>query len=268
MTRRTKIWLIILVVLAVLGGMAAGGWYYFVYTNRDSNPRNAATIGELPLPAGYTRVAAEKGSFAAWLRALPLKERGAKVHVYKDRKVANYQWLSAAVVDMPLLSNDEQCADVCMRLRAEYLFSKGQYAKISFVALNGEKLTYTGGNNRKAFELYMRNVFGRCNTTSLRKTLQERDLEDLQIGDIFVYPHRKVAGQNRLGHAVIVADMAVNKYNGKKLFLLVEGNTPAREIHVLRNLYRFRNPWFVLDEDAESMRLNVFRFEADDLRHF
>ena len=67
MTRRTKIWLIILVVLAVLGGMAAGGWYYFVYTNRDSNPRNAATIGELPLPAGYTRVAAEKGSFATWL---------------------------------------------------------------------------------------------------------------------------------------------------------------------------------------------------------
>lgn len=268
MTRRTKIWLIILVVLAVLGGMAAGGWYYFVYTNRDSNPRNAATIGELPLPAGYTRVAAEKGSFAAWLRALPLKERGAKVHVYKDRKVANYQWLSAAVVDMPLLSNDEQCADVCMRLRAEYLFSKGQYAKISFVALNGEKLTYTGGNNRKAFEQYMRNVFGRCNTTSLRKTLHERDLEDLQIGDIFVYPHRKVAGQNRYGHAMMVVDMAENKYTGKKIFLLVEGNTPAREMHVLRNLNRFRNPWFVLDEDAESMRLNVFHFKADDLRHF
>ena len=256
------------IVLAVLAGVLAGGWYYFVYTNRDSNPRNAATIGELPLPIGYEREPAESGSYAAWLRALPLKERGAKVRLYKDNKVANYQWLSAAVVHMPLLSNDEQCADVCMRMRAEYLFSKGDYARISFVALNGEKLTYTGGNNRKAFEQYMRKVFGRCNTTSLRKSLQARELKDLQIGDIFVYPHRKVAGKNRLGHAVMVADIAVNTYNGKKIFLLIEGNTPARDVHVLRNFNRFFNPWFCLDEKAESMILNVFRFEAEDLRHF
>ena len=267
MTKRTKI-LIVCIVAVVFGVVAASGWYYFVYANRDSNPRNAATIGEIPLPAGYMRVAAEKGSFAAWLRALPLKERGAKVQVYQDREVANYQWLSAAVVDMPLLSNDEQCADVCMRLRAEYLFSKRQYTQISFVALNGEKLTYTGGNNRKAFERYMRNVYGRCNTTSLRKTLPKRDLEDLQIGDVFVYPHRTVAGKNRYGHAMMVVDMAVNKYNGKKIFLLIEGNTPARDMHILRNFNRFRNPWFVLDEDAESMRLNVFHFKADDLRYF
>ena len=264
----TKIWLTIFIVLVVLGGMAAGGWYYFVYTNRDSNPRNAATIGELPLPMGYERIEVKTGSYGAWLRTLPLKERGATVHVYKDNKVANYQWLSAAVVDMPLLSNDEQCADVCMRMRAEYLFATGQYAKIAFVALNGEKLTYSGGNNRKAFEKYMRNVFGRCNTTSLCKSLSAKELKDMQIGDMFVYPHRKVAGKNRLGHAVMVADMAVNKYNGKKIFLLIEGNTPARDMHVLRNLNRFRNPWFMLDEDAESVRLNVFNFKASDLRHF
>lgn len=66
----------------------------------------------------------------------------------------------------------------------------------------------------------------------------------------------------------VLGGMAENKYTGKKIFLLVEGNTPAREMHVLRNFNRFRNPWFVLDEDAESMRLNVFHFKADDLRHF
>lgn len=267
MNPRTK-WPIIGIVLAVTAGVMAGGWYYFVYTNRDSNPRNAATIGELPLPVGYERVSAESGSYAAWLRALPLKERGTKVHVYNGRKVANYQWLSAAVVDIPLLSNDEQCADVCMRMWAEYLYETGQYAKIAFVSLNGEKLRYTGGKNRKAFEQYLRNVFGRCNTTSLRKTLPSRELKDMQIGDVFVYPHRKVAGENRLGHAVMVADMAVNKYTGKKMFVLIEGNTPARDVHVLRNLNRFRNPWFKLDEDAENMRLNVFHFKAEDLRHF
>ena len=233
-----------------------------------SNPRNAQTIGELPLPTGYERVDAPKGSYTAWLRSLPLKKRGTKVYLFKNHRKANFQWLSAAVVDMPLLSNDEQCADVCMRMRAEYLYSTGQYAKISFTTLNGEKLTYSGGNNRKAFEKYMRNVYGRCNTTSLHRSLKTRRLADLQPGDIFVYPHRNLAGKDRLGHAVIVADMAVNKRTGKKIFLLIEGNTPARDIHVLRNLNPFRNPWHYLSEDASTLQLNVFRFKSTDLKHF
>ena len=50
-----------------------------------------------------------------------------------------------------------------------------------------------------------------------------------------------------LGHAVFVVDVAVNK-NGKKAFLLAEGNTPARDIHLIRNLENpFRSPWFISD---------------------
>lgn len=41
-----------------------------------------------------------------------------------------FQWLSAAVIDMPMLSNAEQCADMTMRLRSEYLFSQGRYSEI------------------------------------------------------------------------------------------------------------------------------------------
>ena len=43
---------------------------------------------------------------------------------------ARFQWLSAAVIDMPMLSNAEQCADMPMRLRSEYLFSQGRYSEI------------------------------------------------------------------------------------------------------------------------------------------
>ena len=132
-----------------------------------SNPYNAKSIGELPLPIGYERVEAPQDSYAEYLRSLPLKKRGTKVHLYKTNDVAKYQWLSAGVVDMSLLSDDEQCADACMRMRAEYLYATGQYSKIVFTTINGEKLTYSGGNNRKAFERYMRNVYGHCNTTSL-----------------------------------------------------------------------------------------------------
>ena len=35
--------------------------------------------------------------------------------------------LATYLPGIPLLSNAEQCADVCMRLRAEYLFQTGQY---------------------------------------------------------------------------------------------------------------------------------------------
>ena len=68
-------------------------------------------------------------------------------------------------------------------------------------------------------------------------------IADIQPGDAFVYP-----GNGRfLCHAVFVIDVAVNK-NGKKAFLLAEGNTPARDIHLIRNLENpFRSPWFISD---------------------
>ena len=253
-------------LLIILSAISVLIVLYFASIN-ISNPSNSKTIAEIPLPCGYTRVIAQEGSYAAWLRNLPLKSRGTKTRLYTGKK-ANFQWLSAGVVDMPLLSNNEQCADVCMLLQAEYLFEMGQYNKISFTALNGKKHTYTGGNDRKAFETFMKQVFGSCNTTSLCSSLPSRQLADMQIGDMFIYPHRKVHGRNHYGHAVLVADMAINNRTGKKIFLLLEGNTPARDIHILRNLTPFRCQWFSLDENAEYMRFNVFRFTNKELMYY
>jgi hypothetical protein len=87
----------------------------------------------------------------------------------------------------------------------------------------------------------------------------------MQPGDVFVYPARN---GHQYGHAVMVVDVAVSK-NGKKAFLLAEGNTPAREIHVMRNFANpFRSPWFILDEDASNLLLSVFHFKATELKHF
>jgi hypothetical protein len=66
----------------------------------------------------------------------------------------------------------------------------------------------------------------------------------------------------------MVVDVAVNK-NGKKAFLLAEGNTPARNIHVMRNFANpFRSPWFTLDDDADKRLLSVFIYKSNELRHF
>lgn len=249
----------LLVILTI--ALSVGGWLW--YTSRTSNPWNAATIGDIPAPAGYTRVEAPAGSYAAYLRNLPLKERGAKVQLYTGGD-ARMQYLSAAVIDQDILSNSEQCADVTMRLRAEYLWSKGRYSDIHFRDVNGKQLRYTGGPSRKAFEQFMRRVYEVCSTLSVYHETQPRALTDVQPGDLLVYPARP---GHKYGHAVMIIDVAKSP-SGRVAVMCAEGNTPAREKHVIRNLNPLHNPWFFLDEDDDTFYINVFHFERDELRRY
>ena len=260
-----KIFVILFLLCFLTGmGICAIGLVYYKF-GFISNPLNCKQIGQLPPPPGYTRVKCDDESFGAYLRQLPLKRRGSRVHLYKSDKLARFQGCNYAVVDMPLLSNYEQCADVCMRLRAEYLYSSGQYQQIRFQALDGSILQYKGGNDREAFERFMRRVYGICNTTSMCQSMPSRPLGEVQIGDVFVYSSRS---QGVYGHAVMVVDVAQNVL-GKKVFLVVEGNTPAREMHVLRNPYRwFMSAWYTLNADGEMQVVSPFRFYKNELRHW
>lgn len=253
------------IVGALLAVIAVGGFgLWILFGSKTSNPHNYKTIGEIPEPWGYERISGDDDGYAKFLRSLPLKVRGSKVQLYTGGD-SRLQPLCYAVVDLPLLSNAEQCADVCMRLRAEYLYNTGQYRRIRFQNVNGKTMHYGGGASRKAFERYLRNVYGVASTFSLSRELEQRRLKDMQPGDVFVYPARN---GKRYGHAVMVVDVAVSK-SGKKAFLLAEGNTPARDIHVMRNFMNpLRSPWFMLDEDADNLILSVFHYKATELRHF
>ena len=242
----------------------AGAGLWILYGFKTSNPHNYATVGDIPAPWGYERINGSDEAYGQYLRSLPLKGRGSKVQLYTGGD-ARLQSLCYAVVDMPLLSNAEQCADVCMRLRAEYLYNTRQFSRIRFQDVNGRTLSYGGGASRKAFERYLRNLYGVASTYSLSREMRTRALKDMQPGDVFVYPARY--GQ-KYGHAMMVVDVAVNR-KGKKAFLLAEGNTPAREIHLLRNFENpIRSPWFMLDEDADNLILSVFHYKATELKHF
>ena len=116
------------------------GWW----SSKTSNPWNAETIGDIPVPFGYTRLEAASGSYAEYLRSLPLRKRGTKVNLYTGGE-ANYQFLSTGVIDQDILSNSEQCADVTMRLRAEYLWQKGRYSEICFRDVNVICAMFTDG---------------------------------------------------------------------------------------------------------------------------
>ena len=258
MKKRTAISVLIVLAVMLVAGLV------FVFYSRVSNPWGAATIGSIPAPAGFKREAAASGSYSEFIRSIPLKKRGAPVLLYKGGK-ANFQFLSTGVVDWPLISNDEQCADVTMRIRAEYFYKTGQYSKIVFKDSGGKQFAYRGGASRKSFESYLRTVYGNCYTGSVYKETKPRAIKDVKPGDVLVYPARK---GRKYGHAILVADVARSR-SGKVAIMCVEGNTPARSIHVLRNpLNPFRNPWFVLNGDEEVIRAVPFTFHKDELRYY
>ncbi len=267
--RKWKRLLWILLALVLLVPVVHVALVFFnLMTNRSvvsgSNPWKAETVGEIPVPKGYTRVEAPRGSYADYLRSLPLKPQGTRVQLYKGGN-ARLQFLSAAVIDMPLLSNYEQCADATMRIRAEYLFRMGRYGSICFRDVNGNNLHYQGGGSRKAFESYMRKVYGVCSTFSLYRETKPCAIGDVRPGDVLVYPARE---GRKYGHAVLVVDVAKNKKGGVAVMCL-EGNTPARDLHIIRNqAHRSHNPWFLLDEGDKNIWISVFRFNAEELRRY
>ncbi|MBP5318248.1 MAG: hypothetical protein J6Y77_02460, partial [Paludibacteraceae bacterium] len=81
--------------------------------------------------------------------------------------------------------------------------------------------------------------------------------------DVLVYAARP---GHRYGHAVLVADVARNRRGGV-MVMVVEGNTPAREIHVVRNpLHPIRSPWFSLSSDDDVFVIAPFVFCPDELK--
>ena len=257
--------ILIVLLLIVISALGYGAWILF--GSKTSNPNNYKTIGDITTPWGYERIKGNDAAYSEFLRSLPLKGRGADVMLYTGGR-SRFQSLNYAVVDIPLLSNAEQCADVCMRLRAEYLFQTGQYGRICFKNVNGKTLAYGGSSSRKSFERYLRNLYGVASTFSLSREMKTRRLADMQPGDVFVYAAVDRPRNHKYGHAVMVVDVAENK-DGKKAFLLAEGNTPARDIHIMRNFENpFRSPWFFLDDDADLLLLSVFPYKSNELKYF
>src|SRR5687767_9762606 len=99
-----------------------------VFTSLSPDP-HPFTIATIPLPKDYIRIKYPDGSFAHWLRQVPLK-KDTRVFLYNGELKRN-QTAQFAVLDVPVGAKDlQQCADAVMRLRAEYLYSRKQNAAI------------------------------------------------------------------------------------------------------------------------------------------
>lgn len=203
-------------------------------------------------------------AFANFLRSLPRKDKYKTIKNYEG-KSANLDWYKYCVIDFPLLSPVEQCADVCMHLRAEFLFRQKQYDKIHFLDINGRDNPYKGGASHQALEKYLRRVYEISNTASMYKELVTvPSLSDIRPGDMFIYP----AKGNHLGHVVMVCEVAKDK-NGDIYYQVLQGYTPACEPHIMRNnCYKENIPWFKLDTKADVVEINLFKFGKGQLKRW
>ena len=232
------------------------------------------------VPEGYKRTETLEGSFEEYLRTLPLKADGSKVHYYNGR-VKNKTGVHDAVIDIDVGNRDlQQCADAVMRLRAEYLYKEGRYNDIHFDFLNGMKVDYSkwmqGGriavegnstywvnradpsNTYDDFRNYMDTIFTYANTVSLLNEMQAVKVSEMKIGDVFIDS----------GHSVIVVDMALNEEKDKKLFMLAQSYMPAQDIHILKNPENEDiSPWYELDS-ASLLITPEWIFKKSDLRRF
>jgi hypothetical protein len=198
------------------------------------------------IPVLKRKTISDKNSWEYFLQHLPEKE--GPVVDYKGNPVPDQQ-KSAAIIDYDIGNRDlQQCADALMRIRAEYLFSRKQYADIRFHFTNGDGYTFLdycsgrrpvpAGNgvrfttvkpvaiNRQTLRRYLDIVYAYAGTISLAKELQPA--ERFTIGTIVITPGSP-------GHCFIIVDEATTAA-GDPVYKLVEGYTPAQSIYVLQNL--------------------------------
>lgn len=245
-------------------------------------PSGSTIQKRFTVPTGFKRIVVDDGSFGQYLRTLPLKPHGTKVHYY-DGRTKNTENVYLAVIDIDVSKRDlQQCADAVMRLRGEYLYRKGDYKAIHFNFTNGFRLDYTKwiegyrvkvqGNDvsyvKKAssadtyenFRAYMEQIFVYAGTLSLSKELQSIPIMDMQIGDVLIKGGSP-------GHAVIIVDMAVNEVTNEKCYMIAQSYMPAQDIQILCNPANPESPWYKL-EDINQITTPEWTFTSKDLKRF
>jgi hypothetical protein len=219
--------LFLVAALAFSGSALARAPYGWLAQNA---PPEATLAQRIAPPAGFERVPAPDGSFAAWLRGLPMRPEGAPVLTYTGKPKWR-QDVHAAVVDIDIGTRDlQQCADAIMRLRAEWLYGLGRDKDIAFNDTDGKRRRFSAYSRKDHAGLrkYMDLVFAYAGTYSLERELKKVAPEEIAIGDVFIkggFP----------GHAVLVADMVENRETGEKRFLLLQSYMPAQSMHILKN---------------------------------
>jgi hypothetical protein len=234
--------------------------YPWLADERDFPKPDSSLEERFPTPPGYKRVKVPPGSFSEWLRTLPMAPEGtpAKSFDGKETLAADDDYLAGVVAIDTGNPDLQQSSDVIIRLHAEYLWSRGEKEKISYLSatkLNmplsrwekGQRLLPNGPNvfwvikgkpaeiDHAEFRKYLDAVFNWANSTSLSpRSTPVTEPKDLVAGDFFLQ-------SGEPNHVAVVLDVA-DKPSGERVALLGQARNPAESIHVVRP--GKATPWF------------------------
>ena len=221
----------------------------------------------ISVPPEFERITAEKGSFTDYLRNYPFKEAGSLM----------FQ------TDCP------QSTQSVIRLYSEYLLKTGNEDKISFHLTNGEicswsewlknskfkrnERTEIAGNLKKwtkyenpqdkyeIYNSYLKNVFANTSPLSIM------EYESRQISLSEAIPGDILFDLDQNGHICLIIDMAVNKKNGEKAFLLAQNSSTSRKFHIIKNPKRANDPWFHEEDFILPLKTPEHTFPRESFRH-
>lgn len=237
-------------------------------------------------PKGFKRVSVQAGGFGEWLRGLPVRKDRDAVHAFTGNPI---EAPAAAVVLLDIGDRDlQQCADMVIRMHAEYLWARDDKENIAYhftsgdesawkswqlgerFKVSGNKVTRRRGGVRMGnygeFRRYLDHTFRYAGTRSLGKDSDPvSPLAMLMAGDFFVQPGGP-------GHAVILLDVATDEA-GSFVALIGQGFMPAQDFHVVKGEGSgvLDGVWFVLPKEGGSLDTPSWkpfsRAEARRFRH-
>ncbi len=234
--------------------------YPWLADERDFPKPDASLEERFPTPPGYKRVKVPPGSFSEWLRSLPMAPEGtpAKSFDGKETLAADDDYLAGVVAIDTGTPDLQQSSDVIIRLHAEYLWSRGEKDRISYLSASklnmplsrwekGQRLIPQGPNvfwvikgkpsevDHAEFRKYLDAVFNWANSTSLSpRSTPVGEPRDLVAGDFFLQ-------SGEPNHVAVVLDVA-DKPSGERVALMGQARNPAESIHVVRP--GKATPWF------------------------
>jgi Domain of unknown function (4846) len=269
-----------------LGALAAAAHAQTTFPWPASSRSHDTLATRFQPPPGFARAALPGGSFAAWLRDLPLRVADAPVRLHTGA-LKPRQDVHAAVIDIDTGARDlQQCADAVMRLRAEWQYAVGRGDRIRFNDTGGAKpmsfARWSAGERPRlagkalhwapaaapdasyaSFRRYLDTVFVWAGTHSLERELQPVSPHArIAIGDVIIkggFP----------GHAVLVADRVEHPTTGEERLLLVQSYMPAQDIHVLIDpTSSERSPWFSPPRPDAPFMTPEWTFPHNSTRRF
>jgi hypothetical protein len=235
-------------------------------------------------PAGFERAPAPAGSFASFLRTLPLLPEGSPVVDFRGNPLhaGGHHPNIVAVADLDVGKRDLQhCADVILRLHAEWRYGTGA-RDLTYRAVSGQTLSYprwlsgersvVDGKNlvfrplaakalddHAIFRSWLDDVFSWAGTASIERDGKKVALADVRGGDFFV-----MSG-SPYGHSVLVLDVATAP-DGRRALLLGQSYMPAQSFQVIRPAATGA-AWFVVAPDQAEIDTPFWRpFPMSSLR--